>query len=211
MKKLKKVLAVLALAALAASFTACFIPTEEELLQREVNGGNDGGNGGGGGSNTIGNAWGALFSDHNHNPIDLQVWQNFTASYDVTNGMKCTIGGSQWFGGAIVQNNKPAPADSIYYDMSKVRRMTFKVKASQNMTIWAGYSNANKTDALIKTTVAVTTDWQTVEIVSNGVSQAWAIFALGSDGGYPKDSWLAIKDVTYFDASNNNVTLKYAE
>ena len=92
--------------------------------------------------------------------------------------------------------------------MSSVKKMTFKVKASQNMTIWAGYSNQNNNDSLIKQNVNVTTSWQTVTVSGSGVQRAWAIFAFGSDGA-SDGALLSFKDITYFDSNNNSVVLKY--
>ena len=157
---------------------------------------------------TIGESWGALFSNRSHNPIDLQVWQGFDAEFDSDYGMKCELLPGAWFGGAIVQNCSAAVADSVFYDMSAVTKVTFKVKASKNMTIWAGYSNKAKSDSFVKKDVNVTTDWQTITLTQKGVKQAWSIFAFGSDG-VDDDAWLAFKDVTFFDADNNRVSLKY--
>lgn len=94
--------------------------------------------------------------------------------------------------------------------MSAVTKVTFKVKASKNMTIWAGYSDKAKSDSFVKQNVNVTTDWQTITLTKKGVKQAWSIFAFGSDG-VNDDAWLAFKDVTYLDANNNSVSLKYIQ
>ena len=159
---------------------------------------------------TIGESWGALFSNRSHNPIDLQVWQGLDAEFDDDYGMKCELLPGAWFGGAIVQNCSAAVADSVFYDMSAVTKVTFKVKASMNMTIWAGYSDKAKSDSFVKQNVNVTTDWQTITLTKKGVKQAWSIFAFGSDG-VNDDAWLAFKDVTYLDANNNSVSLKYIQ
>ena len=145
---------------------------------------------------TIGDAWGAMFSSTDHNPIDLQVWQGFDAEFDNEYGMKAEILPGAWFGGAIVHNCSAEVVDSLYYDMSEVKSVTFKVKASMDMAIWAGYSNKSKSDSFEKVDVNVTTDWKTVTITSDGVKRAWAIFAFGSDG-VSEDAWIAFKDVTY--------------
>lgn len=159
---------------------------------------------------TIGDSWGALFSNRSHNPIDLQVWQGFDAEFDDDYGMKCEVLPGAWFGGAIVQNCSAAPADSVFYDMSAVTKVTFKVKASRNMAIWAGYSNKAKSDSFEKKNIDVTTEWQTVTLTKKGVKQAWSIFAFGSDG-VSDDAWLAFKDITYLDANGKSVTLKYIQ
>ncbi len=162
-------------------------------------------------TDTIGDSWGTLFSNRNHNPIDLQIWQGFDATYDDPEyGMYCEILPGAWFGGAIVQNCSPAPADSVFYNMSSVEKVTFKVKASMNMKIWAGYSNEAKSNSLMKQDIDVTTDWQTITITQKGVKQAWAIFAFGSDG-VGDDAWIAFKDVTYLDANGKSVALKYIQ
>lgn len=159
---------------------------------------------------TIGDSWGSLFSNRSHNPIDLQVWQGFDAEFDDDYGMKCEVLPGAWFGGAIVQNCSAAPADSVFYDMSAVTKVTFKVKASRNMAIWAGYSNKAKSDSFEKKNIDVTTEWQTVTLTKKGVKQAWSIFAFGSDG-VSDDAWLAFKDITYLDANGKSVTLKYIQ
>ncbi len=159
-------------------------------------------------SDTIGDAWGAMFSSTDHNPIDLQVWQGFDAEFDNEYGMKAEILPGAWFGGAIVQNCSAEVVDSLYYDMSEVKKVTFKVKASMDMAIWAGYSNKSKAGDLEKVNVNVTTDWKTITISSEGVKRAWAIFAFGSDG-VSEDAWIAFKDVTYYDEDGNSVALKY--
>jgi len=217
MKKKLKLFLAFAMISTLISFAACNLATEEELLASAnassgTNGGNDSGTntGGSGSSDTIGDSWGALFSDTNHNPVDLQVWQGFDTSYDSEYGMKATVIGTAWFGGAIVQNCSAAVDSSIYYDMSSVEKMTFKVKASQAMTIWAGYVKTSKSDDFVKQTINVTTDWQTITITQKGVAEAWSIFAFGSDGS-SDGAWLAFKDVTYLDSEGQNVTLKYAQ
>lgn len=224
MKKIIRLITALGMISLMMSFAGCNLQTEAELgrLNTPQDGATPGTSTPGntttpgtvtspstGTTDTIGDAWGALFSDHTHNPIDLQVWQGFDATYDSDYGMKCNLYPGAWFGGAIVQKFD-APADgAVYYDMSAVTKMTFKVKASNTMTIWAGYSNQNQNDSLKKQNVNVTKDWQTVTISQKGVAKAWAIFAFGSDG-VSKDEWLAFKDVTFFNASGESVSLKYA-
>lgn len=223
MKKLMKLLAAIGTLSLLFSFVACDIPTESELLgikpgnekipsldtsKDNTQTSNDNTSDDVSTSDTIGDSWGALFANTDHNPIDLQVWQGFDAEFDSENGMKAEIIGTKWFGGAIVQSSGAKVADSIYYDMSSVKKMTFKVKASQNMTIWAGYSNQNNNDSLIKQNINVTTSWQTVTVSGSGVQRAWAIFAFGSDGA-SDGALLSFKDITYFDSNNNSVVLKY--
>ncbi|BDC92370.1 hypothetical protein SAMN04487977_102234 [Treponema bryantii] len=215
MKKIEKIMIAVGMISMLLSFTGCDLLTEAELKGRNANnptipGVNNGNPGNSGTSDTIGDSWGALFSDRTHNPIDLQVWQGFDASYDSENGMKCVVIPGAWFGGAIVQDNAASPKDCIYYDMSKVSKVTFKVKASNNMTIWAGYSNQNKNDSLVKQNINVTTSWQTITLTQKGVSNAWAIFAFGSDG-VSSEEWLAFKDVTYFDSENESLSLKYVQ
>ena len=223
MKKLVKLLAAIGTLSLLFSFTACDIPTESELLgitpsnekipsldtsKDNTQTSNDNSSDDVSTSDTIGDSWGTLFATTEHNPIDLQVWQGFDSEFDSEYGMKSEIIGGAWFGGAIVQNSGAKPAESLYYDISSVKKMTFKVKASENMTIWAGYSNQNKTDSLIKQNINVTTSWQEITVSGAGVQKAWAIFAFGSDGA-SDGSWLAFKDITYLDSSNKSVVLKY--
>ncbi len=223
MKKLVKLLAAIGTLSLLFSFAACDIPTESELLgitpgnekipsldtsKDNTQTSNDNSSDDVSTSDTIGDSWGSLFATTEHNPIDLQVWQGFDSEFDSEYGMKSEIIGGAWFGGAIVQNSGAKPAESLYYDMSSVKKMTFKVKASENMTIWAGYSNQNKTDSLIKQNINVTTSWQEITVSGAGVQKAWAIFAFGSDGA-SDGSWLAFKDITYLDSSNKSVVLKY--
>ncbi len=223
MKKLVKLLAAIGTLSLLFSFAACDIPTESELLgitpgnekipsldtsKDNTQTSNDNSSDDVSTSDTIGDSWGTLFATTEHNPIDLQVWQGFDSEFDSEYGMKSEIIGGAWFGGAIVQNSGAKPAESLYYDMSSVKKMTFKVKASENMTIWAGYSNQNKTDSLIKQNINVTTSWQEITVSGAGVQKAWAIFAFGSDGA-SGGSWLAFKDITYLDSSNKSVVLKY--
>ena len=223
MKKLVKLLAAIGTLSLLFSFAACDIPTESELLgitpgnekiptldtsKDNTQTSNDNSSDDVSTSDTIGDSWGTLFATTEHNPIDLQVWQGFDSEFDSEYGMKSEIIGGAWFGGAIVQNSGAKPAESLYYDMSSVKKMTFKVKASENMTIWAGYSNQNKTDSLIKQNINVTTSWQEITVSGAGVQKAWAIFAFGSDGA-SDGSWLAFKDITYLDSSNKSVVLKY--
>ena len=224
MKKLKKLLAALGALTLLFSFVACDIPTESEILgngdktvindpstdtsDTQPSNENNNSDEDVSTSETIGTSWGSLFTNTGHNPIDLQVWQGFDAEFDSENGMTAEIIGSAWFGGAIVQSSGAKVAESIYYDMSSVKKMTFKVKASKNMTIWAGYSNQNKTDSLIKQNINVTTSWQTITVSGAGVQRAWAIFAFGSDGASNGDL-LFFKDITYLDSNNNSVVLKY--
>jgi len=223
MKKLVKLLAAIGTLSLLFSFAACDIPTESELLgitpgnekipsldtsKDNTQTSNDNSSDDVSTSDTIGDSWGSLFATTEHNPIDLQVWQGFDSEFDSEYGMKSEIIGGAWFGGAIVQNSGAKPAESLYYDMSSVKKMTFKVKASENMTIWAGYSNQNKTDSLIKQPINVTTSWQEITVSGAGVQKAWAIFAFGSDGA-SDGSWLAFKDITYLDSSNKSVVLKY--
>lgn len=217
MKKVLKVIAALGMISLVGSFVSCNLLTEAELIARnnEIPGPNNGGPTTG--DDTIGNAWGALFSNTKHNPIDLQVWQNFAATYD-DNGMNVKYTATEgakgdWFGGAIVQNMKAAVATSVYYDMSSVAKITFKVKATASMPIWVGYSNQNQTDSFIKQNINVATDWQTITITSPGVSKAWAIFGFGSDnpGNVLQNATLYFKDVTYLDSNGESVTLKYAK
>lgn len=223
MKKLVKLLAAIGTLSLLLSFVACDIPTESELLgitpsnekipsldtsKDNTQTSNDNSSDDVSTSDTIGDSWGTLFATTEHNPIDLQVWQGFDSEFDSEYGMKSEIIGGAWFGGAIVQNSGAKPAESLYYDMSSVKKMTFKVKASENMTIWAGYSNQNKTDSLIKQNINVTTSWQEITVSGAGVQKAWAIFAFGSDGA-SDGSWLAFKDITYLDSSNKSVVLKY--
>ena len=223
MKKLVKLLAAIGALSLLFSFAACDIPTESELLgitpgnekipsldtsKDNTQTSNDNSSDDVSTSDTIGDSWGTLFATTEHNPIDLQVWQGFDSEFDSEYGMKSEIIGGAWFGGAIVQNSGAKPAESLYYDMSSVKKMTFKVKASENMTIWAGYSNQNKTDSLIKQPINVTTSWQEITVSGAGVQKAWAIFAFGSDGA-SDGSWLAFKDITYLDSSNKSVVLKY--
>lgn len=217
MKKVLKVIAALGMISLMGSFVSCNLLTEAELIARnnETPGSNNGGSTTG--DDTIGNAWGALFSNTNHSPIDLQVWQNFTGTYD-DNGMnvnfKSTEGaGGVWFGGAIVQNMGAAVANSVYYDMSSVAKITFKVRATKSMPIWVGYSNQNQTDSFIKQNINVATDWQTITITSPGVSKAWSIFAFGCEnpGNVYQNATLYFKDVTYLNSNGESVTLKYAK
>ena len=226
MKKIVKLLAGVGILSLLFSFAACDLPTESELLGLtpgsenipgvEKNPADNSSIGDNSStddedvstSDTIGDSWGSMFASTEHNPIDLQVWQGFDAEYDSEFGMKSEIIGGSWFGGAIVQNCGAKPTESLYYDMSSVKKMTFKVKASENMTIWVGYSNQNKNDSLIKQNVNVTTSWQTITISGAGVQKAWTIFAFGSDGA-SDGSWLAFKDITYLDSSNKSVALKY--
>lgn len=223
MKKLVKLLAAIGTLSLLFSFAACDIPTESELLgitpgnekipsldtsKDNTQTSNDNSSDDVSTSDTIGDSWGTLFATTEHNPIDLQVWQGFDSEFDSEYGMKSEIIGGAWFGGAIVQNSGAKPAESLYYDMSSVKKMTFKVKASENMTIWAGYSNQNKTDSLIKQNINVTTSWQEITVSGAGVQKAWAIFAFGSDGA-SDGSWLAFKDITYLDSNNKSVVLKY--
>lgn len=221
MKKIVKLLTAIGILSLLISFVACDIPLESELTpgvtktptenttnNDDPSSNNDVSNDDVSTSDTIGDSWGALFSSTEHNPIDLQVWQGFDADYDSEYGMKTEIIGGAWFGGAIVQNCGSEPENSIYYDMSSVKKITFKVKASENMTIWAGYSNQNKTNSLIKQNINVTKSWQEITISGDGVQRAWAIFAFGSDGA-PGGSWLAFKDITYLDSNNKSVVLKY--
>jgi hypothetical protein len=217
MKKVLKLMAALGIISLMISFVSCSLLTEAELKVRNNEQPNNGGPATGGGSDTIGNAWGALFSNTNHSPIDLQVWQNFEAIYN-DNGMnvkfKATEGANgDWFGGAIVQNMGQTPANSIYYDMSSVAKVTFQVKATTAMPVWVGYSNQNQTDSLIKQNINVTTDWQTITINSPGVAKAWAIFALGCDnpGKVYQNATLSFKDVTYLNSNGESVTLKYVQ
>lgn len=211
MKKLVKLFAAIGLLSLAASFAGCTMLTEEELKEKVLKEAEAAG------GNTIGNAWGAMFSNRSHNPIDLQVWQGFDATYDNDNGMKCLINNpnpnSPWVGGAIVQNCHATVSESLFYDMSKVEKVTFKVKATKNMAIWAGYANQAKTDSFIKQNINVTTDWQNIEIVSKGVSAAWAIFGFGSDnpGQAYNGGTLYFKDITYLDNAGNSLTLKYSK
>ena len=223
MKKLVKLLVAIGTLSLLFSFAACDIPTESELLgitpgnekipsldtsKDNTQTSNDNSSDDVSTSDTIGDSWGTLFATTEHNPIDLQVWQGFDSEFDSEYGMKSEIIGGAWFGGAIVQNSGAKPAESLYYDMSSVKKMTFKVKASENMTIWAGYSNQNKTDSLIKQNINVTTSWQEITVSGAGVQKAWAIFAFGSDGA-SDGSWLAFKDITYLDSNNKSVVLKY--
>ena len=224
MKKIIKLLTAIGMLSLLFSFAACDIPTESELLgikpgtdktsvpssdaSNDSPTNTDDASDDVSTSDTIGDSWGALFSSTDHNPIDLQVWQGFDAEFDSENGMTAEIIGTKWFGGAIVQSSGAQVADSIYYDMSSVKKMTFKVKASKNMAIWAGYSNQNKTDSLIKQNINVTTSWQTITVTGNGVKNAWAIFAFGSDGASNGDL-LFFKDITYLDSNNKSVVLKY--
>lgn len=217
MKKVLKVIAALGMISLMGSFVSCNLLTEAELIARnnEIPDPNNGGPTTG--DDTIGNAWGALFSNTNHSPIDLQVWQNFTGTYD-DNGMNVNFKSTEgadgvWFGGAIVQNMGAAVANSVYYDMSSVAKITFKVRATASMPIWVGYSNQNQTDSFIKQNINVATDWQTITITSPGVSKAWSIFAFGSDnpGNILQNATLYFKDVTYLNSNGESVTLKYAK
>ena len=220
MKKVLKLMAALGMISLMISFVSCDLLTEAELIARNNESGAPDNNGGPslvGGSDTIGTAWGALFSNTEHNPIDLQVWKNFAATYD-DNGMnvkfqKTDTTADVWFGGAIVQNMGAEVADSVYYDMSSVAKITFEVKATAEMPIWAGYSNQNQTDSFVKQNLNVTTNWQTITITSPGVAKAWSIFAFGCDntGNVYQNDTLYFKNVTYLNSNGESVTLKYAQ
>ncbi|MGI5117574.1 hypothetical protein [Treponema sp. SP13] len=148
----------------------------------------------------IDTGWGALFTNPDHNPVDLQIYQacsvpSGTAGVNNTYGMVVNITNpTTWFGGAIVQNPGTAAGNSncIYYDMSAVRKIVFKVKSNKNRKIWAGASNADTADTLAKQTFDVTTDWQTKTMDITGVAQAYAIFGFGGGVG-----WELCKDPFY--------------
>src|SRR5574344_1809749 len=166
-------------------------------------------------TDTIGTSWGTLFANTGHNPIDLQIWQNYTSDIsDTSSGQICTItDGSTWFGGAIVQSSSAAPTSCVYYDMSSVAKVTFEVKASAAGTIWVGYSSASASDALDKKTgLSVTTDWQTVTLTQAGVAKAWSIFAFGGEPNvWATNATICFKNITYYDASGNSIALLYAK
>lgn len=210
MKKVLKLMAALGIISLMISFVSCSLLTEAELKVRNNEQPNNGGPATGGGSDTIGNAWGSLFSNTNHSPIDLQVWKGFEAKPDGDNGLKATVNGDEWFGGAIVQNFNPEPVDSVCYNMSAVKKVTFKVKASKNISIWAGYSTVSKSGDHIEQPINATTDWQDVTINQQGVPEAWAIFAFGGPAN-SKGTTIYFKDITYLDSNGESVTLKYVQ
>ena len=223
MKKSRTSFIVLFMMAIALLFASCQAesdPYDDSTSTSTQTGGSSSGGStgtstGGTTGDTIGTSWGTLFANTGHNPIDLQIWQNYTSDIsDTTSGQVCTItDGTKWFGGAIVQSSSATPTSCVYYDMSSVTKVTFEVKASAAGTIWVGYSNASASDALYKKTgLSVTTDWQTVTLTQAGVAKAWSIFAFGGEPNvWATNATICFKNITYYDASGNSIALLYAK
>lgn len=165
---------------------------------------------------TIGDSWGALFSNGGHNPLDIQNWEGtFECDDDMSDGLKLTTA-SGWFGGVLCQSGKNGATDEacVFYDMSKVTKMTFKVKASKAMKVSCVYTTGEGkgfNDSTDKPkNVSATTEWKEFTYTAKGASKAYAIFTFVGDDNVKDGDWVMFKDITYFDADGNSVALKYA-
>lgn len=198
MKKLKKVLAVLALAAFAASFTACFIPTEEELLA-----------GAGKDSGTRGGLW-SLFDG-----TDIQVWGsngNTADAKSTATGLDITIKAPEgWWGLCFCNDAKLSASSSgvITFDMSKVAKITFDAKASvSGASIWVSQSD-NSAQPINQTKIELSDAFETKTFVlqNPGKNDYGVLDIGGGDLGttVTKDVVISVKNIKFLDSKNKEI------
>ncbi|MGI5117572.1 hypothetical protein [Treponema sp. SP13] len=138
---------------------------------------------------TMGNGWGALMKNNTqHDVADFQIWNHdpsFDASFTDEYGMKLVFNSKKnWVGGAFIVNKQANNNTEGYYDMSAVKKITYKVCGSSAYKIWVGASttaNSSAPDSITHNAVNVTTEWQEKEFNITGVSPAWTMFAFACE------------------------------
>lgn len=226
MKKTVKILGLLAAAfVMGLGFVGCgdaSIDDGTDIVDvNDGTSGKDDGSGDAVGIDTIGDSWGALFENKAHSPFDTQIWED-TADIDsdFSQGMKITAkkgnkGDLGWVGVVVCQkNDKGADAEGcVFYDMSKVAKMTFEVKASKALKATCVYTageGAGLAESEKIENVNATTEWQTVPFEKKGAAKAFSPFACVIAGTSAGD-WIMIRNIKYLDSEGNSVALKYVE
>ena len=167
--------------------------------------------------------WTNLFSsiDLEATPIDLQVWDGtFSASF-TNEGLK-VIPSASWFGGGIV-NELANLGETVYeaFDFSDIESMSFNIKGTirpEGLRVYVGGAENQVSwpeGALSSIGVLDINedDWTEVRIeIPDTLTLVNMPLAFANAGD--ADDWNAtyfiIADVTYYDVSGNNVTLKYS-
>ncbi len=207
MKRIVKLLTTIGILSLLFSFVACDIPTESELLgnvdkavDKETNV-KDPGNVSGDGP-----LWSML------DGADMQMWSDpsgLTAELEETSeGLKITvIGNENWWGMCFCNNAATdVAAGAVTFDMSKITKITFEAKASENASMWVSQSNS-QAKVTNQKKIDLTTQFETKTFtLSNPGTKDYGVLDIG--GGdlsttVKKDLIIVIKNIKFFDANGN--------
>lgn len=138
---------------------------------------------------------------------DIQIWSGtFTAESDSTDGLKITVGSAGWWGGAFCDK---ADGSGLYFDMSKVAKITFDAKSSKIGSMWVSSSN-NKAEVTGQTKIDLSTEWETkvFDCSASVSSNDFAVLDIGGgdlattvDAGFV----IYLKDITFWDSDNKEI------
>lgn len=206
MKKLVKLLAAIGTLSLLFSFAACDIPTESELLGNNNKIIVEDPNVKTPGEVSNGGLWSML------DGADMQMWSDpsgLTAELEETSeGLKITvIGNENWWGMCFCNNAATdVAAGAVTFDMSKITKITFEAKASENASMWVSQSNA-QAKVTNQKKIDLTTQFETKTFtLSNPGTKDYGVLDIG--GGdlsttVKKDLIIVIKNIKFFDANGN--------
>ena len=205
MKKLVKLLAAIGTLSLLFSFAACDIPTESELLgnnnkiiEKDPNVKTPG-------EVSNGGLWSML------DGADMQVWRgdtDLTATLEETDeGLDITIGTQGWWGMCFCNSASVGVGpDAVTFDMSKIKKITFVAKASEDATMWVSQSDS-AAKAANQVKINLTKSYATKEFVlKNPSTKDYGVLDIGGGdlGTTTKtDVIISIKNIKLFDANGN--------
>ena len=143
---------------------------------------------------------------------DMQMWSDpsgLTAELEETSeGLKITvIGNENWWGMCFCNNAATdVAAGAVTFDMSKITKITFEAKASENASMWVSQSNA-QAKVTNQKKIDLTTQFETKTFtLSNPGTKDYGVLDIG--GGdlsttVKKDLIIVIKNIKFFDANGN--------
>ena len=201
MKKLVKLFAAIGTLSLLFSFVACDIPTESELIGNRdktipidpvVTNPTTGSNSG-------------LWSKFDG--ADMQVWENTATLTETDEGLDITIGTQGWWGMCFCNSaGVGAGPDAVTFDMSKIKKITFDAKASEDASMWVSQSDSASNTAN-KVKINLTKSYGTKEFVlKNPSANDYGVLDIGGGdlGTTTKtDVVISIKNIKFFDTNGN--------
>ena len=201
MKKIVKLVTTLGILSLLFSFASCDLPTESELL---------------GGNNKIINRDDPVIDDpgsgsstlwSRFDGADMQVWGNTATLTETEEGLNIESGNAGWWGMCFCNSTGVgAGSDAVTFDMSKIKKITFEAKASENATMWASQSDATAT-VTNQTKINLSTSYATKEFVlRNPGTKDYGVLDIGGgdlDTTTKSDVVISIKNIKFLDANGN--------
>lgn len=201
MKKLIKNLAAITSLFCLLSLVSCDMATEDELLATVGKTKKDNINTTIPANSNSGEA-SALWSMFDG--ADMQVWEKTATLTETAEGLDIEIGNVGWWGMCFCNAASVKPEEQpVTFDMSKVKKITFEAKASENASVLIAQSNSKAQDVHHKR-IDLSTNYETKSYeLTSPEKNAYGLFDLlaNAKGGTAKAGVvISIKNIKFINA-----------